>query len=50
MRLASSAKQTAVIILITPPMKKEIHTDGPAICKSSPINRKKFEPIFAPRP
>jgi hypothetical protein len=35
---------------MTPPTKKEIQIDGPAIGRSSPIKRKKFDPIFAPSP
>lgn len=50
MRLDNSAKQTAVIMLMTPPTKNDIHIDGPAICNNSPINKKKFDPMFAPRP
>ena len=48
--LDNSAKHRAVIMLITPPTKKEIHIEGPAISSSSPIKRKKFDPIFAPSP
>ena len=48
--LASSAKHTAVIIQITPPIRNDIQIEGPAINSKCPINRKKFEPIFAPSP
>ena len=48
--LANSAKQSAVIKQITPPIRNEKHTEGPAIIISYPINKKKFEPIFAPKP
>ena len=50
MRLESSAKQLAVIRVISPPIRNEINTDGPAIGKSIPIIKKKFAPMLAPRP
>jgi len=48
--LESSAKQKAVIMLMTPPTKKEMQIEGPAIGRSSPINKKKFDPMLAPNP
>jgi hypothetical protein len=48
--LANSAKQKAVIKLITPPTKNEMQIDGPAMGRSDPINKKKFEPILEPSP
>lgn len=35
---------------MNPPIKNEIQTEGPAISINYPINKKKFDPIFAPRP
>jgi hypothetical protein len=35
---------------MTPPTKNDMQIDGPAIGSSSPINRKKFDPMLAPRP
>jgi hypothetical protein len=48
--LDSSAKQLAVIRAINPPIRNEMNTDGPAIGKSIPIIRKKFDPMLAPSP
>jgi hypothetical protein len=48
--LANSAKHTAVIILITPPIKNEMQIEGPAMTSNYPIKRKKLLPILAPSP
>jgi hypothetical protein len=48
--LESSAKLLAVINVITPPNKKDMQMDGPAMGRSIPITKKKFEPILAPKP
>jgi len=35
---------------MTPPIKKDMQIEGPAISNRCPINKKKFDPIFAPSP
>lgn len=50
LRDANSAKQKAVIKLMTPPIINEINTEGPAATINGPMKRKKLEPMLAPKP